>query len=107
MHNAPSVTYPVGRSRFEGRLALAIGFLGAASLATWWVQAQSFGLRHAIGPLVLLGLALWTIRTGRRIVSGTVFWDGVAWSRCTAEGTSTGKLQIRLDLQGLLLAHWQ
>jgi toxin CptA len=44
MHNAPSVSYPVGRSRFCGVLLAALWLAGAALVGAWcWQQAMRPG----------------------------------------------------------------
>lgn len=75
MRNAPSVSFPVGRSRFEGGLLLALGVSGGAALGFWMAQAL-------VPPLWAAGaLALW--------LAGAL----LAWRRWRA--TPAGRLQWR------------
>ena len=53
MHNAPSVSYPAGRSRFAAALLLLAWLMGGAVTAMWWLQSQSPGWRQSAAWLVL------------------------------------------------------
>lgn len=101
MHNAPSVNYPVGRSRFAGALAAVAWLLGGLALAGWALQAAGPGWRHALGLAawlaggLLAGLAWW------RSPAGELAWDGGQWS--WAGGAVAAPPRVVLDLQHRLL----
>lgn len=103
MHNAPSVTYPVGRSLFFGRLMLAVWLLGAAMAGWWCLQAAAMGWRQG---LVLLsvpaaGLAAWS--SWRAMAPGELRWDGQVWLWNPGDQAEPARLHAPIDLQGHLL----
>lgn len=77
MRNAPSVTYPVGRCAFYGRLLLLLGATGLAAMvglwlgfprATWWMRSGALVLW-----LLWSGFAWWD---WRRLPQGRLQWSG-------------------------------
>ncbi|APW36971.1 hypothetical protein RD110_06970 [Rhodoferax koreense] len=103
MHNAPSVSYPVGRSLFFGRLLLAI-WLFAAALAAWWcLGAAAMGWRQwlVLACLPLAGGAAWS--SWRAMVPGELRWDGQVWLWNPGEQAEPARLELHLDLQDRLL----
>lgn len=107
MHAAPSVSYPVGRSRFA-LAALALAWLAALAVALLWtVQVQEAGWRQGLawaaagcGGLVALGGWL-------RSPAGTLAWDG-GWRWTPALGApEEGRPELALDLQSRLLLRWR
>lgn len=107
MHNAPAVSFPVGRSRFEGGLLLA-GFLLACSVAALWIGDQApMDWRPALALLaaVLTGLvAGWR---WFRAPSGMLHWDGQQWQLELASAALPGRAIMRLDLQAWILLEFQ
>jgi hypothetical protein len=114
MHSAPSVSYPVGRSRFAAMLALLAWMLGAAVIALWWSQSQSLGWRLWGACIVLAAAGVFAAWTWCRFVPGVLAWDGDAWSWASAGAVHTVSLEVGLDLQRSVLlrcawgnrAHW-
>lgn len=103
MHNAPSVTYPVGRSRFLGRLQVALWLVGVAVVAAWCMQVDTLGWRQALAvvSLVLAGGFAW--HGWRRMPAGRVHWDGQQWFwTCAAEPYAVA-LSVHLDWQRHML----
>lgn len=116
MNNAPSVDFPVGRSRFEACTIGAVSLLGAAATAAWAVQAPA----GDAGPgwaAVLLGVGIvLAARAWWRTPAGWLVWRGVRWrwqaGGCNAsplvktDGLPPGvaTLSVALDLQRHLLA---
>ena len=103
MHAAPSVSYPVGRSRFA-LVALGLAWLvGLALAALWTLQADAPGWRQALafGAAGAAGLA--AALAWRRSPSGRLAWDGGGW-RWEEEG---GRPEIALDLQSRMLLRWR
>lgn len=109
MHNAPAVSYPVGRSRFHAQI-LILAFLGG--LVTWLAWAA---VVDAADWRLGLGLVLVAVTGGaaywgwQKTLSGTLCWDGQTW-RVDFDGADpgrgasfTGRLAVRLDLQAVLL----
>ena len=106
MHGAPSVTYPVGRSVFAGRLAA--GLVAAALVAglAWSLQGAA-GWR----PLAALGAAVAggavALRGWLGSATGMLCWDGQGWTWEEGGRAAAGRPEIALDLQGLLLLRWR
>jgi toxin CptA len=106
MHSAPSVSYPVGRSRFAGLVLLVFWLLGAAAIAAWWLQAQAPGWRTAAAVLLLAMSGLIAVIAWRRSPIGELAWDGENWNFSGAAESSAAALSVALDLQRRLLVHW-
>jgi toxin CptA len=103
MHSAPSVSYPVGRSRFAAALALLAWLLGVVVIAIWWSQSPSAGWRLWGAWAVLAAAGVFTLWSWWRCVPGVLAWDGETWSWSSAGGVHTGTLEVGLDLQRWLL----
>ncbi|MBC7604803.1 MAG: hypothetical protein H7255_19375 [Ramlibacter sp.] len=103
MHNAPPVTYPVGRSRFPGVLSLSLWVLGAVVALLWWIGVDDHGWRGAVIALalcasgVVAGLGWW------RTPTAELHWSGDNWSWTEAGKTRDGAVATRLDLQRWML----
>ena len=107
MHSAPSVSYPVGRSAFAGRLLAGFGALGIAAAAAWTVQSSSFGWRPALGWACALACAGFALGAWWRSPFGVLHWDGAAWQWQDGAGMAPGGLECALDLQSRMLLRWQ
>lgn len=106
MHSAPSVTYPVGRSRGAGRILIAAWALGACCAGVSCYLLDGAGWRQALLVLSVLfsgvaaGLAL------RADGAGELRFDGLGWSLAGADpgrGAHAARATVALDLQSLLL----
>ena len=114
MHNAPSVSYPVGRCVLQRRLWLGLGALDLALMFAWAMQQPPGGVFFLAGAL-LLG-AFWTLRPQRKDESFAVlsFEDG-AWmlgERATSSPLQPGSVHVGVvkpvfDWQSTLLLKWQ
>lgn len=112
MHHAPSVLYPVGRSRFLGRLVPALWLLGvlAAAGQAWHVGGLTGPVLLTAGSALLAGaLAWWSVR---QTPQGALRWNGEAWHWLPETvGDTLGEEvaplatppQVHLDLQQVLL----
>jgi hypothetical protein len=106
MHAAPSVSYPVGRSRFAAALHGGLALLGLVGAAAFALQSAQFGWRQglvialaaACGALAALG---WL-----RSPPGVLHWNGLAWEWEESAAVATGQPSIALDLQSRLLLRW-
>jgi hypothetical protein len=106
MHNAPAVTYPVGRSRFAAALMGSAWLLGASTGALWWVQAPSSAWRLWLVCAVSLASGAWAAWSWWRTPAGSLEWDGEAW-RCSFDASAlAGRVQVSLDLQRCVLLRW-
>jgi toxin CptA len=107
MHNAPSVSYPVGRSRWAGGLQGAAFGLGVAGIAGWAYQAQPTPSR-VVGALCLALLAgALALRAWLRAPAGVLSWNGESWSWRDAAGAQAGEPRCVVDLQRWLLLRWE
>ena len=107
MHNAPSVSYPVGRSLLAGGIVAALWLLGVLVTAQWMLQSQVSGWRPVLAVAVLaLGAAAagwnWWI-----MPRGTLAWDRQSWTWTAAGVTDLGAVEVCLDLQQCLLLHFR
>lgn len=105
MHNAPSVSYPVGRPRVAGLLAAGLWLVGAGVTALWLQQADAPGWRQGLAATALAAIGAWTLRSWLRSPSGELQWDGAGWTG--PAGAAGGALDVALDLQQVLLVRWQ
>jgi toxin CptA len=107
MHNAPSVSYPVGRCRLAGVLLVLAWSAGAAALAAWashvpaplWQQALAAVAVAAAGLSAALGWA--------RSAEGTLAWHGDTWDWQSGAEAAAGRVERILDLQHWVLVRWR
>ncbi len=102
MHNAPSVTYPVGRSSFLGGLLGVLWLAGAGVTALGGRIWGAGGWRWTLALAVLLLAALLALHFWRRMPKGALRWDGHAWQGPYAP-VAPARLSVHLDLQRHLL----
>lgn len=76
MRNAPSVSYPVGRSAFQAGVIVVLGLLGALALLLprLWCPAVP-GWVWAVGAILWLLWCAWAGLGWRRTPSGRLHWD--------------------------------
>ncbi|WP_137896431.1 hypothetical protein [Ramlibacter sp. 2FC] len=108
MHSAPSVTYPVGRSRFLALLLLSLWLAGAGVAGLWWRAPGGQGWRLALVLAALLLAAGLAWRFWRSLAALALCWDGHSWRlRAGAPDMAApelaGRLSVQLDLQRHLL----
>ena len=106
MHGAPSVSYPVGRSRFAAGLLLVVWLSGAAAVILWSAQVRVPGWHLAAAALLVLAAGLCAAWSWWRAPGGALSWDGESWSWSAAGQESAGSLVVSLDLQHWLLLRW-
>lgn len=106
MHNAPAVSYPVGRSRFHIYLLAAFVLMGGLSLLAWGEQASVAVAWQLIAWSFWLLASFVATVLWWRTPAGALNWDASGWT-WTAQSPpmQTGPLALRavLDLQGVLL----
>lgn len=109
MHNAPAVSYCVGRSRTYGALVIGVAGLGALTLAAWSLQADVPNSRHLLGWLAWLLSAAWALASWWHAPQGTLRYDQAQWIwtplGCAAPLAVT--VTVQTDLQRELLVRLQ
>ncbi|MEO8023257.1 hypothetical protein [Polaromonas sp.] len=106
MHSAPPVTYPMGRSHFQGLALLALWVAGATALVLWWRIAQSVDWRLWVMLAGVLAFGLAAGRGWKNSPVGHLRWDGQDWcweSQGYRSGMPARHLTVALDLQRSLL----
>ena len=107
MHNAPSVSYPVGRCVFQRQLYLLF-MLGTLAVLGIWAFNQGFtGAWCAAALLALLGGVFGALSL--RFIA-TLTWSGQRWCLHDQSGKKPdvfGELEVILDTQKTLLLRWQ
>ena len=106
MHGAPSVSYPVGRSRFAGAALLLAWAAGAAGVATWRWQTDAAPAALVLAVAAVLLTGAFALRSWRRSPHGVLAWDGNAWTWASSAGTEAGEPETVLDLQRWVLVRW-
>ena len=106
MHNAPAVTYPVGRSSIQGALGLVLWLLGLAATTAWALTWPDARLVAAAAILCAAAAALAAVAWWRT-EAGDLQWDGDDWQLHLRGRADGGNPVVALDLQGSLLLRWK
>ncbi|MES2954358.1 MAG: hypothetical protein V4711_02825 [Pseudomonadota bacterium] len=106
MHNAPPVSYPLGRSHFQGGVLAGLWLAGLLVTGLWCLAAPGFDWRLgiAVSAVAAAGLAAWLGWSKAPV--GQLHWDGQVWrweSQAYQSGTPALALSVVLDLQRTLL----
>jgi toxin CptA len=105
MHNAPAVTYPVGRSSIQGALGVVLWLLGLAATIAWTLTWPDVRLIAAAASLCAAAAAL-AAAAWWRTEAGDLHWDGDDWQLHLRGRADAGIPTVALDLQGFLLLRW-
>lgn len=105
MYDAPAVSYPVGRSRFQAWLFAVVLAAGASSLAVWIMQSDQVGWRHLAALALWLVTASGVIRAWFRTPSGLLTWDTKTWLWTSGDEAQQVNVSAVLDSQSVLLLH--
>lgn len=108
MHNAPSVSYPVGRCAFQRWLYLIFTCLASAAWLAW-------ALSQGLSTWLCLGACVWVVASvdgwqALRPLDVTLTWDGQAWCLHSAShhlNDQLGSVEVCWDVQMALLLKWQ
>jgi toxin CptA len=106
MHHAPSVSYPVGRSRFAGALLLVAWLLGAAACLAWRLGSPPDRVRAAAAAIAVAvsgSVAAWR---WWRMPAGVLSWDQEQWRWLGVSAAGGAAPHVSLDLQHWLLLRW-
>nr|WP_315260381.1 hypothetical protein [uncultured Limnohabitans sp.] len=106
MHNAPSVSYPVGRCAFQRWLYAFFMVLTSAVLLAWAFNQGLTATWYLAVAAAALGLLL-----GSRVLgqAGTLTWDGQVWclhDQGLGLEDALGDVHVALDVQKALLLRW-
>lgn len=106
MHDAPSVSYPAGRSRLAAALLLGTWLLGGAAAAVWQFPApDAWRLGMMLAALCAAGaVAAWN---WWHAPTGTLAWDGEGWTWSVQPEATAESVEVGLDLQRSLLLRWR
>ncbi|MES2633415.1 MAG: hypothetical protein V4669_10620 [Pseudomonadota bacterium] len=107
MHSAPSVTYPVGRSRFAGFAMAGLWLVAVAVIFAWWLQTQAPQWRTVVACLLVTVSGGLAAVTWAKSSVGSMAWDGDKWSLSAVQAPSGGAVAVALDLQQWILLQWQ
>jgi toxin CptA len=113
MHNAPSVSYPVGRSRFALGILLAAWLAGFVGILLWLAQSQQHRPQAVLAFVLALGSGVWAAASWLRSASGRLVWTGSAWTWCCGSEDADGGVDVEvspeviLDVQHSLLLRLQ
>ena len=103
MHNAPAVSFPVGRSCFQGWLLGLISLIAVLADLLWCFQTDSIGWRQGLFLLILLAALVDAVLVWQRTPTGSLRWDGQVWSWIRVNDSVSGVLTVHFDLQFCLI----
>ncbi|MES2422878.1 MAG: hypothetical protein V4562_00500 [Pseudomonadota bacterium] len=109
MHSAPSVFYPVGRSRLLGLLLLAVWLLGLATTLAFAFAPGAVWRVALVGVCAALAGQVAT-RWWLRSPAGELQFDGTQWiwqPQGSAPPLPLKQVAVHLDLQQALLLNCQ
>jgi toxin CptA len=103
MHSAPSVSYPVGRSRYATRLLVAVWIAGVCCVGLACYLSDHLGWSAALlaGSTVLAGVAAFV--SSGRVPATELAFDGQRWSISGKQARQAADAVVVLDFQALLL----
>ena len=103
MYSAPAVSYPVGRSRFQGQLTGVLVVIACLTGLGWCAVADTLGWRQGLFLTVLVVAGLVAAWSWWLSPVGTLAWDGEAWRCSGALAAINGHARLHLDLQFCML----
>lgn len=105
-HNAPSVTYPLGRSRWQLWLLSSLWLSALVLVLAWPLTSQQVTWRQFAGLAATIGAGLVALRGWNNSPVGRLAWDGQVW-RWEGRGYQVGMadydLLVAIDFQSLML----
>jgi hypothetical protein len=107
MHSAPSVSYPVGRSRFALAFLAVAWLAGVAGLVAWRMQVAASPLQDLAAAAAILVPGVVALRGWLRSPEGTLSWDGEGWTWASGRAGESGSPDAVLDIQRVLLLRWK
>lgn len=107
MHNAPAVSFPVGRSHFQGGLLCLLAGLALLTVAIWSFGSERLGWRHGFAAISGVVISVSVAWSWWRTSIGSLSWDGVAWHWAVGAQSVRVLPETVLDLQSALLLRLQ
>jgi hypothetical protein len=101
--SAPAVSYPLGRSRFEGWLLLAVAALGLAACLAWVRQDAAWGWRQTLMLACLVPGLVAAAWRWRRTPAVQLHWDRQAWHCALVPDLALQRVDMLADLQTVVL----
>ena len=105
MHNAPAVSYPVGRSHFQKVLLLAVVLAGAFTQIAWWLLSLGHGAGHGLGFLLWLVFGVWAFWAVWHTPQRQLVWDGQDWRLHSGALSQLVTPRVILDSQHSMLVY--
>ncbi len=106
MHNAPSVSYPVGRCAFQRWLLSGFVLLASALLIAWALNQGLSWVWFIAACATTVGIWQGWRALGQR---GVLTWDGQVWclhDQGLGFEDALGEVHVALDVQKALLLRW-
>lgn len=103
MHSAPAVSFPVGRSRFQGSLVGVLIMCCVLTVTAWSLQADALGWRHWVAVSACWATSVWAVWHEWRTPKGNLAWDGGAWYWAVDAQSLTVVPEVVIDFQHLVL----
>jgi hypothetical protein len=103
MHRAPALSFPLGRSRFQGALVVLTGLAGIAVGLFWHLALDGSGWRQALFALLWFSGFVLAFESWWHSPGGSLRWDGESWRWTGAAATLGGQIRVHLDLQFWLI----
>ena len=103
MHNAPTVTFPVGPWSLRPLYLVALAAGGWAALAFWWQQPDALAARPMWLFVIWLACLVATVWAARRDHSGTLRWNAGKWTWTSQSCARSGTLTMLVDVQQVLV----
>jgi hypothetical protein len=103
MRNAPAVSYPVGRSYFEGVLLTCMAVLITLVLGAWTWLSQTLVAWHIAGSVLGCGAVFGAVWSWQRTPSGILAWDGTCWTWTSRGVSQVVVIIVLLDFQKFLV----
>ena len=108
MHNAPSVSYPVGRCAFQRFTWFALSGIAVIVMLAWFMLQPVSWPMCFCGFVTTLGIGLgWRNFQSQ---SGILSWNGDGWcwhSRGDGTDDALGEVFVAFDAQKALVLRWQ
>ena len=105
-HHAPSVVFPLGRSRLLASVLLTFWGAGLALTLLWFSVAQVFDWRFSLAFALVLLAGLSALRGWKNSPSGQLAWDGECWhweSVSYQSGVAEQTVSVVADFQRVIL----